>query len=267
MNKKTILITGAASGIGRETALFFAKKDWYVGLFDINEDGLKNLATEIGSSNCFYQVMNVADPESVKSGVDAFARQTESRLNVLLNNAGILKFGLFDSVDLPVHSRIIDVNINGCMNCIFYCLPYLKKTKDARIINMSSSSSLYGVPELAIYSSTKRWLSSMTEALDIELEPYGIKVCDIKPPYVRTPMLQGGEDVKSMKVLSLLKFIGGQIDAIDVAQIVWKAVHKDRLHWKVGFLIKLMSFQYWALPFTTRFTMKFLTMPKVEVKQ
>ena len=59
MTKKSILITGAASGIGRETALFFAKQDWFIGIFDIDEAGLKTLEAEIGASNCFSGIMDV----------------------------------------------------------------------------------------------------------------------------------------------------------------------------------------------------------------
>jgi len=258
MNKKSILITGAASGIGRETALFFAKKDWYVGIFDVNEAGLKRLESEIGASNCYSGIMDVSDPENVKEGIDAFASKTGGKLNVLLNNAGILKFGLYENVGLKDHHQIVDVNIKGCLNCIYYCLPYLKKTADARIINMSSISSLYGAPELAVYASTKHALSAMTEALDIELEPHGIVVCDIKPPYVKTPMLKGGENSKSLKIL---RVIGGQTNAGKVAKTVWKASNKNKLHWKIGFT-KLMAFHCWFLPFTVRFVVKLLAMPR-----
>lgn len=257
MNKKTILITGAASGIGRETALFFAQKGWYVGIFDVNEAGLKTLESGIGASNCFSGIMDVTDPESVQKGIDAFAKKTEGKLNVLLNNAGILEFGLYENIPLKRHLQIVDVNFKGCLNCIYYCLPYLKKTNNARIINMSSISSLYGSPELAVYASTKHALSAMTEALDIELEPYGIKVCDIKPPYVKTPMLKGGENSKSLRIL---RVIGGQTNTEKVAKTVWKAAHKNRLHWKIGFT-NLMAFQCWLLPFTIRFVVKLLAMP------
>ena len=67
MNKKSILITGAASGIGRGTALFFAKQGWFVGLVDVNESGLEVLASEIGSENCFFKVMDVTDSDRRKS--------------------------------------------------------------------------------------------------------------------------------------------------------------------------------------------------------
>jgi len=260
MNKKSILITGAASGIGRETALFFAKKDWYVGIFDIDEQGLTKLESEIGKDNCFSMVMNVADENSVQSGIGAFTEKTGDKLNVLLNNAGIFKTGLYGNVSLKEHHQVVDVNFKGCLNCIYYCLPYLKKTNDARIINMSSISSLYGIPEAAVYSATKIALSAMTEALDIELEPYGIQVCSIKPPYVNTPMVDGAENVKSFKLLSA---IGGLINTGKVVKTIWKAVHKNKLHWNIG-LTGLMALQIWLLPFTKRFTVKLLSMPRIK---
>ena len=259
MSKKSILITGAASGIGRETALLFAKRDWFVGIFDINEAGLKSLESEIGAANCFSGIMDVTDTDSVQKGIDAFAKKTDDKLNVLLNNAGILKFGLYENIQLKDHHRIVDVNFKGCLNCIYYSLPYLKKTPDARIINMSSISFLYGTPEAAVYSSTKRALCSMTEALDIELEPYGIHVCTIKPPFVKTPMIEGKENLKSLK---MLKYLGGITNAGKIAKTVWKAAHRNKLHWNIG-LTNLMVLQFWLMPFTKRFLMKLFAMPRI----
>ncbi len=260
MTKKSILITGAASGIGRETALFFAKKDWFIGIFDVDEAGLKTLESEIGTTNCFSGIMDVSDPESVQKGIDFFALKTNGKLDVLFNNAGILKFGLFETVDLKTHHQIVDVNFKGCLSCAYYALKYLKQTPDSRVINMSSISSLYGIPELSVYSATKHALSAMTEVLNIELESYGIKVCDIKPPYVKTPMLAGGENKKSMKAI---RFLGGQIKAEKIAKTVWKAAHGNKLHWNIG-LTKLMVFQFLVMPFTKRFSVKLLSMPSMK---
>jgi len=261
MNKKTILITGAASGIGRETALFFAQNGWFTGIFDVNEEGLKTLDKEIGTGNCFSGIMNVAAPDSVRQGVTSLMSETGGRLDVLLNNAGILDFGLFETVPLERHHRVVDVNVKGILNMVYFCLPYLKKTSGARIINLSSISSLYGVPELGVYSATKHTVTGITEFLDIELEPYGIKVCDIRPPYVNTPMLDGGEEKKSMKALKLMGGFG-YIKPEIVVKTIWKAAHKNRRHWNIG-LTKLMVLQFWAAPYSKRFGMKFLAMPKL----
>ncbi len=253
MTKETILITGAASGIGRETALLFAKKGWFVGLFDVNETGLKSLEAQIGPNACFAGVMDVTDPESVKSMVDAFAERTGGRLDVLLNNAGILSFGLFETVDLKVHHKIVDVNFKGCLTLIYHCLPYLKQTQKARIINMSSASSIYGVPDLSVYSATKHALSAMTEALNIELEPKGVFVCDIRPPYVKTPLLDSPKEVYSIKKMGI--YLGPK----KVAKAVWKAAHRQKLHWNIN-TTAILNFFFWLLPFARRFLVKLLTM-------
>lgn len=257
MNKKSILITGAASGIGRETALFFAKKDWFVGIFDVDEAGLKSLESEIGASNCFSGIMDVTDEKSVQKGIDAFAGATGGKLDVLLNNAGIIKFGLYENVDLKAHHQIVDVNFKGCLNCVYYALKYLKQTQDSRIINMSSASSLYGLPDLSVYSATKHALSAMTEALSLELKKHDIFVCDLRPPYVRTPLLEVPEEVYSIK---LFKFFRLLMSSEYVAKQVWKAAHRKKLHWNIGTTL-LLVFQFWLLPFTRRFTVKVLTTP------
>lgn len=254
MNKKTIVITGAASGIGLETALLFAKNGWFVGLFDINKAGLDSLAARLGPENCFSRVMDVADADSVRDGIDAFAEKTGGEINVLLNNAGILKFGLFEKVSLEDHHRIIEINFKGCINCVFHCLDYLKQTPGARIINMSSASSLYGIPDLSVYSATKHALSAMTEALNIELARHGIHVCDIRPPYVKTPLLDSPEEVYSIKTLKIL------LGPAYVAKRVWKAAHGKKLHWNIGTTPALI-FLFWLLPFARRFIVKMLTLP------
>ncbi|MEZ4577967.1 MAG: SDR family NAD(P)-dependent oxidoreductase [Desulfobacterales bacterium] len=74
-------------------------------MVDVNESGLKTLASEIRFHSCFSGIMDVTDPESVKTEIDAFAATTGGRLDVLLNNAGILKFGLFKNVDLRSSSN------------------------------------------------------------------------------------------------------------------------------------------------------------------
>jgi len=253
MDKKSILITGAASGIGRETALLFAKNGWYVGAFDVNEEGLKTLEAEIGQANCFIGRMDVTAPESVKSGIDAFSGKTGGSLDVLLNNAGILKFARLEDADLEVSHKIVDVNLKGCLSCIYYALKYLKKTPGSRIISLSSASAIYGVPELAVYSATKHAVSAVTEALAIELSDRGVKVCDIQPPYVQTPMLAGSENVYSIKKL------GVRVQPQQVARTVWKAAHKDKLHWLMG-SGKLLNFLCWILPFGKGAVVKMLTM-------
>lgn len=254
MKQKTILVTGAASGIGRETALFFAEQGWFPGLFDVNTDGLMEVASGIGRDKCFFMKMDVTDPESVRQGMAAFSGKTGGRMDVLLNNAGILAFGQFAAVPLDTHLRIVDVNLKGCLTVIHCAIPFLKQTPGARIINMSSASSIYGVPDLSVYSATKHALSAMTEALNIELERHGIFVCDIRPPYVKTPLLESDAPVHSINRM------GVRLGPEKVARAVWKAAHGKKLHWDIHTTWLLNAF-FHVMPFAGRPLVKALTMP------
>lgn len=176
-------------------------------------------------------------------------------MDVLLNNAGIIKFGHFENVDLAMHHKIVDVNLTGCLNCIYYALAFLKQTTGARIINMSSASSLYGIPDFSVYSATKHALSAMTEALNIELEKHGIYVCDLKPPFVNTPLLDVPEEVFSIKKMGI------NMETDQVAQTVWNAAQDRKLHWKIG-ATRLLAFLFWLAPFAKRFVAKTLAVAK-----
>lgn len=252
--EKTIFITGAASGIGRETALFFANRGWFVGIADLNGPGLGSLVSEIGEDKCFSCVVDVCDAKNVQEGIDGFAKTCGRGLDVLVNNAGILSFGLFENIPLARHHKIVDVNFKGVLTCIHCALPYLKNRPGSMVINMSSASALYGIPDLAVYSATKHAVSAMTEALNLEFLRHGIWVCDIQPPYVKTPLIDTAEPVFS------LGRMGVRMEPGDVAACVWKAVHKRRLHWRIGstFSFSLLKVFF---PFLTRFIVKYLALP------
>lgn len=255
-NRKTIFITGAASGIGRETALLFAREGWFVGIFDRDEEGLLSLKSNIGADHCLLKVMDVTDPKSVGNTMEAFAGATNGRMDVLFNNAGVLRMGPNENIPLKNQQEVVDVNLKGVLNCIHYALPCLKNTAGSRIINMSSASAFYGIPELAVYSATKHALSALTEALDLELEPYGLSVCDIQAPYVQTPMILAAEK----KAFSVNKK-GIKLAPDQIAAAVWKAAHRKKLHWKLGGpAIYFLLFLFWAFPFYKRSLVKSLAL-------
>jgi NADP-dependent 3-hydroxy acid dehydrogenase YdfG len=120
--KPSIFITGAAKGIGRATALLFAKKGWFVGLFDIDLEALQVLSQEIEQiatqQNCFA-FADVRDEESVQKAIAFFGQHTQNQMNILLNNAGVLQMGFLENIPLAQQKTMIDVNIWGVINTTY----------------------------------------------------------------------------------------------------------------------------------------------------
>jgi len=233
--RKSIAITGAASGIGKATAEMFFSKGWYVGLFDINEKDLTSLFSKFDEKSACMRKMDVSDPESVKDAIHFFSEKTDGKMNVLFNCAGILQMGHHEKIPLKTQKKIVDINLTGMLNCIDASFHILKNTDGSRIINMSSGSAIYGTPELAVYSSTKFAVRGLTEALNIEFEDQGIWVCDIMAPFVNTPMI-----MKAVQKASSVSNLGVWVSSDQVAGIVWKAAHGRRVHWIVSVHLKLL---------------------------
>lgn len=252
--KKSIFITGAGSGIGRATALHFATRNWFVGLFDIDEGHLSELAEKIGTGRCCYRRMDVTRPAEVAAAVALFRARAGGRMDVLFNCAGVLRMGPHYQIDLDDQQKIVSVNFGGILNCIQTCFELLQETPRAHVVNMSSASAVYGTPELAVYSATKHAVGGLTEALNIEFEPHDIQVCDVLAPYVQTPLIADSK-VKATSV----KKLGIHLQPEDVALMVWQAVHGRRVHWYVSASLKLLVLISWAFPFARRQLVKLLT--------
>jgi short-subunit dehydrogenase len=243
MHRNTIFITGAAAGIGKETALLFARKGWYIGLFDIDGEALKSLEREIGAAQCCAHRIDVSDIGSVKEAFAFFSRATGGHLNVLFNNAGIIHAGTLEEIGLEKQKRLFEINIWGVMNCTIQALPYLKKSKPARIVNMSSASALYGHPALTAYAASKMAVRSMTEGFDLGLSREGIQACDLMPLWVQTNLARtAANDWAGLKMEEV------KISPQHVAETVWKAVHATRLHWLIGGETHLYQFLTNVLP-------------------
>lgn len=230
---KSIFITGAAQGIGRATALRFAREGYFVGAYDVDEEGLRSLAAELPAS--VTGLLDVTDRAAFARVIEAFERAA-GRMDVLFNNAGILHTGRFEDVDPEKASHMIDVNVKGVLNGIYAALPLLGRTKGSVVVNMSSVAAIYGGPELAVYSATKFAVRALTEALDLEFASKGIRVCDIMPSYVATNMVHG----QAFKPASM-DTAGIHLSAQDVAELVWKAHTRRRLHWLMRFDVKVLS--------------------------
>tara|TARA_R110001592_G_scaffold6370_1_gene34268 strand:+ start:625 stop:1119 length:495 start_codon:yes stop_codon:yes gene_type:complete len=126
--RKSIFITGAASGIGAETARHFSKRGWYCGLYDVNSASLAQVADEIGTENCHVATLDVRQRADWTAAVRGFGDATEGGMNVLFNNAGVGRHGWFEDVSPEDNDWVIDVNLKGVINGVQACLPLLKAT-------------------------------------------------------------------------------------------------------------------------------------------
>ncbi|WP_101950743.1 SDR family oxidoreductase [Mycobacterium sp. 3519A] len=243
MPNRTVFITGAAAGIGRATALTFAKKGYTVGGYDIDEVGLKALADEIEGLGGTAVVghLDVTDPAEMAQRVDEFVDAAGGRLDVMINNAGILLAGRFEEIDVSRHLKEIDINTKGVVNGLHAAFPYLRDTADSVVVNLASASAIYGQAELANYSATKFFVRGITEALDLEWQRHGIRVISMWPLYVQTAMT---DHIRTGTTESL----GIRLTAQDVADAIAKAVTPSRLrraihqvHFPVGSQTKMMA--------------------------
>ena len=226
--RKAIFITGAASGIGRETARLFHKKGWFVGGFDVNEPGLAALRDELSADDCLVRRLEVTDREDYRAALQAFAAATEGKLDILYNNAGIARGGPFADQSFEDVLALVNVNLVGVLIGIHEALPLLKATGGSMCFTTSSSSATFGLPGVAVYSATKHALRGLSESLSVEFRPLGIKVADVLPGIIDTALVSPGL-AKATARSRMFRLIS----AIEVAKVVWEAYHSDKLHWYV----------------------------------
>lgn len=215
--KHSILISGAAQGIGAEIARVFYQRGYKVGIYDINESLAQNLAQELGPNAC-AGYLDVSDYSQWQHILKEFT-DWAGELNILVNNAGILYSGAFENIDIKSHQRTININVNGVINGCHAALPYLKQASFARVINLSSASAIYGQADLISYSASKFAVRGITEGLDVEWKKYGIRVLDVMPLFVQTAM------VNNMDAGSIQN-MGVDLTPNDIAQQVLSLVEK-----------------------------------------
>jgi NAD(P)-dependent dehydrogenase (short-subunit alcohol dehydrogenase family) len=243
MARPSIFITGAAAGIGRATAELFVAEGWLVGAYDVDQPGLAALKQDVGTSNLVTGVLDVRDVAAWEREMVEFFAVAGGRLDVLVNNAGILYSGPFENITPEQHHRLVDVNIKGVINGCHAALPYLRRTPNSRVINMASAGAIYGHPSLASYSASKFAVRALTEALDLEWDKYGVKVRDVWPLYVSTAM------VDNLQARSI-KTIGVTLTAEDVAQTILRMTRDagGKVHWPVGWRTHVLASSVKLLP-------------------
>lgn len=240
---RSVFITGAATGIGRATALLFARNGYFVGGYDIDEPGLQLLTGDIVAVGGAGVVghLDVTDADEVSQRLSEFVTAAGARLDVLINNAGVLHAGHFEDIPLAAHHREIEINVKGVVNGLHGAFPFLKTTPGAVVVNLASASAIYGQAELANYSATKFYVRAITEALNLEWGGYDIRVIDMWPLYAQTAMTRG---VTTGTTTSL----GIRLSAQDIAEDILAAVEPtwtrraiQQVHFAVGTQAKTLA--------------------------
>jgi len=234
--RKSIFITGAASGIGAETARYFAQRGWFCGLYDVNEQALSEVASGIGRENCHLARLDVRAREDWQAAVAGFGEATGGKMHVLFNNAGVGRHGWFEDISGDDNDWVIDVNLKGVVNGVRACLDLLKATPGARIVNTASTAGVVGSPQLAVYSATKFAVRGLTEALDVEFKELGIRVTSLMPWFIDTPILEMGNAAgANVKMADQIRENGANVYSVSMAaEMAWEAAHGEEIHYMVG---------------------------------
>lgn len=251
--RKAIFITGGASGIGKATALHFARQGWLVGLADVNEAGLAETAALLPEGQSSIHVLDVRNRAAWDEALAAFVSKADGRLDVLFNNAGVARGGNFADISHEDHELVVDVNIKGVINGAEAGHKYLKDTPGSCLLNTCSAAGLVAGGGLAVYAVSKFGVRALTEALEIEWMPDGIKVVSLMPSFIDTPLLEANRSGTNQSVRESVVDAGLEITPVEeVAAAAWAAVHGRETHTVVGKTAKRLKFMVRWFPGTVR---------------
>lgn len=184
MHKPLVIITGASSGIGAAVAKIFSEAGYATALLARNKNVMDNLQIK----NSISIECDVTDINSVHHAIN-IAQEKFGAVDCLINNAGFSKNGEFTEVSHDDNQKMIGVNLNGVINCIETVLPGMQKNKSGTIINISSVADRKSRPTLPVYAATKAAVKSLSESLRTSNAKYGIRICNVAPAKIKTPML------------------------------------------------------------------------------
>ncbi|WP_107037199.1 3-ketoacyl-ACP reductase [Brumimicrobium mesophilum] len=189
LNNKKAIITGGGRGLGKATAIAFAKEGIDVAITGRNETVLQETVAEIKAMgvNAIYSVFDVSNYEEVQKGIKEIIEQLGG-VDILVNNAGIAAFGTFNEMEVSQWSQIIQTNLMGMYYVTKEVLPHLIDQNEGEIINVSSTAGLSGNASTSAYSASKFAVIGMSESLMKEVRKNNIRVCTLTPSTIATDM-------------------------------------------------------------------------------
>lgn len=241
---KTILITGASSGIGKATAKFFQSKGWNV----IATMRAPESETELKSlDHVLVTRLDVQDPSSIKAAIDAGIAKF-GHIDVLLNNAGYGAYGPLEATSMDKIHRQFQVNVIGLLETTKAILPHFRKRRSGTIINISSIGGKMTFPLGTLYHGSKFAVEGLSEALHFELQPLGIHVKLIEPGAIKTDFAGRSFDFSNDPALeeyqplvqAFFNALGPMAEVAPPPQIVAESIYEaatdnsERMRYEVG---------------------------------
>ena len=215
LENKVAVITGAGSGIGKETALLFAKEGAKVVVADVNEMGGEETTADIkkNGGRAFFTKLDVTNREQAKQMVK-ITLEKYGRIDVLINNAGIVQDAFLSKMTEEQWDKVIDVNLKGVFNCSQAVVEVMMNQGNGVIINTSSIVGLNGNVGQVNYAATKAGLIGMTKTLAKELGKKGIRVNAVAPGFIMTPMTSNVPEkiLEMMREKTPLRRLGEPVD-------------------------------------------------------
>ncbi|MDP4260975.1 MAG: SDR family oxidoreductase [Bacteroidota bacterium] len=226
LERKTAIITGGGSGIGKAIAKQFAKQGAEVYILDFDEPGagqtVKEISSENGKASAFK--CDVGNQSQVKEIIEAIVKKSGA-IHILVNNAGVAHIGTAETTSEDDFNRLLNVNVKGVYNCLKAVIPYMKE-KGGVILNMSSIASIVGIPDRFAYSMTKGAVAGMMLATARDYISYGIRCNCISPARVHTPFVDGfltknypGKEKEMFEKLSKSQPIGRMAQPEEIAYL------------------------------------------------
>ncbi len=225
LKDKVIIITGAASGIGLATAHLFAKHGAILILTDIYKEGLEELIAALKDSGAETMLIehDVADPESWQSLMEK-VKQKYSRVDILINNAGVVQPGVAENITLDEVQNQISINLSGTIYGCRAALNVMKAQNFGKIVNVASLGGIVPLPGEAVYSATKYAIRGYSLSLHAELRCSPIGVAVVCPDSVDTPQ----HAYELLYDDAFLCFLGKPLKPEQAAKGILKAVRKKK---------------------------------------
>jgi len=222
---KVVVITGASSGIGEATARLLAEQKTRLVLMARREDRMNALKPELEDLGAEVMVVKV-DVSQREQVMQGFAKVFErwGKVDVLVNNAGLMPVSYLDKLKIDEWDRMIDVNLKGLLYCVAAVLPTMKDARNGHIVNISSVAGRRVWPGFAVYNATKFGVTALSEAMRMELTPsFNIKVTVVEPGAVTTELTQ---TITDQDILDSFAKRSGMVplQAMDIARAIKYAI-------------------------------------------